>query len=271
MIISPPPRFIGRKNELQALETAYQSEHSELVVIYGRRRLGKTWLLRKFASDKKGILFFSSTERDEVQLRDFSRAVINAGAPGGDVVDTFASWKVAFEQFSRIPEKGKKLLIIDEFPYILQQNPAVASILQHTWDHVLQNSNVMIILCGSAMSFIEKEILSEKSPLYGRATRVLRVDPMPFADAQKFVPGYSPADKVATYAIAGGSPLSLSYFNDAVPLGDNVIANTLTSYAPLSELPLQTLQQECREPFNYLQILKVVALGASKPLSLIHI
>ena len=92
MIISPPPRFIGRKNELQALETAYQSEHSELVVIYGRRRLGKTWLLRKFASDKKGILFFSSTERDEVQLRDFSRAVINAGAPGGDVVDTFDSW-----------------------------------------------------------------------------------------------------------------------------------------------------------------------------------
>lgn len=265
MIISPPLRFIGRKNELQALETAYQSEHSELVVIYGRRRLGKTWLLRKFASDKKGILFFSSTERDEVQLRDFSRAVINAGAPGGDVVDTFASWKVAFEQFSRIPEKGKKLLIIDEFPYILQQNPALASILQHTWDHVLQNSNVMIILCGSAVSFIEKEILAEKSPLFGRATRVLRVDPMPFADAQKFVHGYSPADKVATYAIAGGSPLSLSYFNDAVPLGDNVIANTLTSYAPLSELPLQTLQQECREPFNYLQILKVVALGASKP------
>ena len=214
--------FIGRKEELAFLEERYQQEGSQLVVLYGRRRVGKTETLRQFCRDKEHVFFSCTESPDEQQLTSFSVRILQKGIPAASYIQRFSDWEKALGSITELPGKGKKLLIIDEFPYMVKGNRSIPSILQNLWDSRLKDENVMIILCGSAMSFIEKEILAEKNPLYGRTTGILKMREMDFYDAVQFVPNYSPEDKIAVYAILGGIPHYLKQFDDRMTLGENV-------------------------------------------------
>ena len=151
--------FIGRDKELRTLQTAYESDRSELVVVYGRRRIGKTALMTQFCKDKAGVYFAAKRQDDAGQRQDFNETMKRAGAPVSRMLETLPNWEAGFRQLAALPGSGRKVMVLDEFPYMAEGNPTLPSLLQHLWDHELQSADVMIVLCGSALSFMEKEVV----------------------------------------------------------------------------------------------------------------
>ena len=253
--------FIGRESELQFLNDAYESDKAEFIVLYGRRRVGKTELLNEFCKDKDAIFYTCREYTDTVQLKSFTEKVKTYNIPALDFVDSFSSWEHAFSSVMMLPTDKKKLLIIDEFPYACKANESIPSVLQVLWDEKLRHENAMIVLCGSAMSFIERDLLSEKNPLYGRTTGIYKLKPLPFCDAQKFFPDYSTEDKIIAYAILGGIPHYLKQFNKNLSLEDNVKKNVLRRGCTLYNEVEFLIKQELREPAVYNTIIEAIALG----------
>ena len=256
--------FIGRKDELNFLEEKYQSNSGELIVIYGRRRVGKTETIKRFCEGKKHVFYTCVECPDEQQLKGISNRLLKTDMPAANYIKSFSDWEQAFSSITEIPGNEKKILVIDEFPYMVRVNHSIPSILQKLWDEELKNQNVMIILCGSAMSFIEKEILAEKNPLYGRATGILKMKEMDFYDAVQFVPNYTAEEKIITYAILGGIPHYLKQFDDSKPLQDNIQKNILTRGSILYSEVDFLLRQELRETGIYNVIIEAIALGNTK-------
>ena len=238
--------FIGRQAELQFLEEKYNTGGGQLIVIYGRRRIGKTETLRRFCEGKEHVFFTCTETPDELQLTAFSERVLQSGFPAAQYFKRFTDWEAAFGSVAELKETGKKLLVIDEFPYMVRGNASIPSLLQRKWDEKLKNENVMIILCGSSMSFIEKEILAEKNPLYGRTTGILKINDMTFYEAIQFVPEYSTFDKIATYAVLGGVPHYLKQFDDKMELQENICKNILTRGSILYNEVEFLMRQELR-------------------------
>lgn len=257
--------FIGREAELQFLNDKYEENKGQLIVLYGRRRVGKTETLREFCKGKPHIFYSCTQTTDRVQLAKFSKQLLKEDIPAKQYVTEFADWEKAFRAILDLPYGDKKkLVIIDEFPYMCRGNKSIPSILQNLWDAEFKNSNVMLILCGSAMSFIEKELLAEKNPLYGRATGIYKMKEMGFYDAIKFFPDYSPKDKVLTYSVLGGIPHYLNQWNPKLSVGENIKRNILTKGCILYSEVDFLLHQELRETPIYNSIIEAVALGNTK-------
>ena len=224
-IMTSDNMFIGRKQELQFLENKYNTKGGQLVVLYGRRRVGKTETLREFCKGKPHIFYSCREVSDKLQLCSFSQKLLRENIPAASCIKEFSDWELSLKSISELPYgDSKKLLIIDEFPYMCKGNTSIPSILQNLWDEYFKDENVMIVLCGSAMSFIEKELLAEKNPLYGRATGIYKMESMGFYDAAKFFPHYSERDKIIAYAVLGGIPHYLKQFDPDIPLVDKITA-----------------------------------------------
>lgn len=257
--------FIGREVELNFLNNKYESNNGELIVVYGRRRIGKTETLREFCKDKPHIFYSCIQATDEVQLRSFSSRLFKEEVPAKKYISSFDNWESAFKAILDLPYgEKKKLIVIDEFPYMCRANSSIPSILQNLWDTEFSKSNVMIILCGSSMSFIEKDLLAEKNPLYGRATGIYKMKEMVFYDAVKFFPNYSAYDKVLTYAILGGIPHYLKQWDPKLNIEDNIKKNILTKGSVLYSEVEFLLHQELRETPIYNSIIEAVAMGNTK-------
>lgn len=174
--------FIGRKQELSFLESRYSQSSGELIIVYGRRRIGKTETLLQFCKDKNAVFFPCTECADATQLQRFSQTLMQKAVPGSGFILNFSDWESAFRTFvhTSSSDQKKRILVLDEFPYMVKGNPEIPSILQNLWDHEFKNQNIMVILCGSSISFIEKELLGQKNPLYGRATGIYKMEPMIF-------------------------------------------------------------------------------------------
>lgn len=257
--------FIGRETELKFLEDKYHEKKAQLIVLYGRRRVGKTETLREFCKGKPHIFFSCTQSTDKVQLAKFSKQVLRENIPAKQYISEFADWEKAFRALLELPYGDKKkLVVIDEFPYMCKGNRSVPSILQNLWDTVFKESSVMLILCGSAMSFIEKELLAEKNPLYGRATGIYKMKKMGFYDAARFFPNYSEEEKILAYAVLGGIPHYLNQFSPDLSVAENIKRNILTKGAVLYSEVDFLLHQELRETPIYNSIIEAVALGNTK-------
>ena len=257
--------FIGREAELKFLQDKFDNENGQLVVLYGRRRVGKTETLREFCKGKQHVFYSCTQSTDKVQLSQFSKHILKEDIPAKQYISEFADWESAFRSVLDFPfGDQKKLLIIDEFPYMCKGNKSIPSVLQNLWDAELKDKNVMIVLCGSAMSFIEKELLAEKNPLYGRATGIYKMTEMGFYDAVKFFPNYSDKDKVLAYSILGGIPHYLRQFSSKLSLAENIKRNILTKGSVLYSEVDFLLHQELRETPIYNSIIEAVALGNTK-------
>lgn len=257
--------FIGRESELLFLEDRYNNSVGQLIVLYGRRRVGKTETLRQFCKDKPNLFFSCRECTDKLQLKNFSEKLLRENIPAASYISEFSDWEKAFRSIPELPYGDKKkLVIIDEFPYMCKSNTSIPSILQNLWDEILKDANVMIILCGSAMNFIEKELLTEKNPLYGRATGIYKMTEMGFYDAVRFFPNYSPHDKVLAYSVLGGIPHYLKQFDDSLTLCENIKKNILTKGCTLYSEVEFLLKQELRETPVYNSIIEAVALGNTK-------
>lgn len=243
--------FIGRSDELKFLEERADAKGGQLVVLYGRRRIGKTELLRKFCEGRNHFFYSCTESTNAAQLASFSERLLRENIPASRYLSRFSDWRQAFESIAELPGEEKKIAVIDEFPYMVKGDHSIPSILQNLWDERLRNENIMLILCGSAMSFIEKKILAEKNPLYGRATGILKIKEIDFFDASLFLPRFSHEDKVAAYSVLGGVPHHLKQFDDGLPIGENIVRSIFRRGSALYSEVDFLLRQELRETAVY--------------------
>lgn len=255
--------FVGRQRELQMLEKLYDSKKFEFVVIYGRRRVGKTALINRFIENKPAI-YCMGVENSSVQnLENLSRAII-AQKTGAMPETTFDSFQTALEAVFKLSKAKRIVLAIDEYPYIAKSAKSFASTLQMLIDKYKDSSKLKLILCGSSMSYMENEVLSYKAPLYGRRTAQIQLSPFSFAESCKILEQFNNEEKAVAYGIMGGTPQYLLQLDTAQSIEQNIKDTFLNPNSFIFEEPLNLLKQEVREPAIYSAIVTAIACGASK-------
>lgn len=255
-------KFLGREKEILGLEKEYARDGG-FVVIYGRRRIGKTTLIKQFIKSKTAFYFLATKEVESQSMKRFAGVI--ARTTGNSVMQkaAFSDWLDLFQAVADYKPNEKKVLVIDEFPYLVKVNDSFPSILQNAWDEILKDSNVMLILCGSLISMMKKHALSYESPLYGRRTAQMRIAPLPFTtvyENQKL----SFEEAAEQYSITGGVPKYMEFFSDGQPLYEQIKENVLSKNGFLYEEPNFLLTDEVQVPTNYFSIIKVIADGNHK-------
>lgn len=257
-------RFIDREQEMDTLQNEYNREGSALVVMYGRRRVGKTTLISEFIKDKHA-LFFLASEESETQNRtvfkekaaDFINSDLLRNA---DV----KSWDVVFKAIMDAPHPSKPVIVLDEFQYLGKSNPAFPSIFQRIWEELLKKRSVMVILCGSLISMMESQTLDYSSPLYGRRTAQIRLKQIPFSYYHEFFPEKSRRELIEMYAVTGGVPKYIELFSESKDIYSAIQKCVLNRSGYLYDEPHFLLQQEVSEIGSYFSIIKAIAAGNSK-------
>lgn len=255
--------FIGREREVAALDRLYESNKFEFAVIYGRRRVGKTALINHFIDNKEAIYFMGVESNEKQNLENFSKSIIEYSS-GIEAETSFLSFQAALEYVFKLAEKKRFILAIDEYPYVARSSKSLASTLQLLIDKYKDTSQLMLILCGSSMSYMEDEVLAYKSPLYGRRTAQMKIFPFSFDEACRYLKNYSDEDKALAYGIVGGTPQYLLQMDDRLSIEDNIKNTYLNPISFLYEEPTNLLKQEVREPAIYTAIITAIAVGASR-------
>lgn len=254
--------MIGRVQEMNQLERMYTSARFEFMVMYGRRRIGKTTILQEFSKTHKTIFFSAQEKNDALNLQDFSRLVQEYF--DGNFISNFANWEDALNYLGRKSQDQKIVLIVDEFPFLAETNPSIKSILQHKIDHDWKDRNLFLILCGSSVSFMLNDVMGYKSPLYGRSTGSMEVQPFDYLESAAFFPNYSEEEKLIAYGMLGGVPRYLNAFDPGRSLRGNLISEILAEGTFLNDEPQTMLRMELREPAVYNSILEAVANGCNR-------
>ena len=257
-------RFINRERELGALEEQYNADGSSLVVLYGRRRVGKTALINEFFKDKKAMYFLANEENEIISMKNFTEVL--SDYTGQDYLKnaSFENWKDLFEIFLKHEHGSKKILVIDELPYMVNTNPAFPSILQWVWDTWFVNQNVMLILCGSLIHMMEKHALSYDSPLYGRRTGQIKLKQIDFMHYHHFYENMPYRNLVEHYAVTGGVPKYIELFDKDKDLFHEIDRLMLKPEGVLFEEPEFLLRREVEEIGSYFSIIKSIAAGNHK-------
>lgn len=255
--------FVGRERELQILENLYQKGAFEFVVVYGRRRVGKTTLLNEFIKEKRAVFYSCLDSNEKQNLELFSNAVITA-VTGAEARFSFQSYQDAMDYVLEQSVKERLVLVIDEYPYLANCYPGISSLLAAMIDHKFLQSKLMLILCGSSLSFMENQVLGYQSPLYGRRTAQMKILPFQFAECIKYYQNFDKQDLALAYGVSGGIPLYMSKINDSKSMKDNIINNFFEISSYLYEEPENLIKQECREPMQYNAIIRSIATGSSK-------
>ena len=258
--------FINRDQELDALEQMYRTSRAEFFVLYGRRRVGKTELLLQFCKDKPSIYFLASQLREQAQLQHLTEVARH-------ILDdpllqnlTFNDWESALIYFAQKAREKRLVLVLDEFQYLCEDKAALPSLIQRFWDLHGKNSNLFLILCGSQVSFMEREVLAERSPLYGRRTGQLQLTPLSYRDSGRFFPEYSAKEKIIVYGILGGIPAYLNRFafRASQNMEQHIKQELLTPQGYLFDEVNFLLRLELRDPRTYASLWQAIANGATR-------
>lgn len=257
-------QFIDREEELETLQKEYTRTGSSLVILYGRRRVGKTTLISEFIKDKNA-LFFLASEESEVQNRNMFRNKV------ADFIDSdllrnaeIKNWDILFKAIMDTPFSDKPVIVLDEFQYLGKANSAFPSIFQRIWEEILKNNSVMVILCGSLISMMESQTLSYNSPLYGRRTAQIRLKQIPFKYYEKFFPEKDKKELIEMYAVTGGIPKYIELFSENKDLYDAIQNCVLNRSGYLYDEPHFLLQQEVSDVGSYFSIIRAIAAGNRK-------
>lgn len=258
------PMFIGRQKELSVLESAHTKNQSGFVPIYGRRRVGKSELILKFLSDKHGIYYLGKTAPAALQIREFLQEA--ARALDEPLLSSLAlnNWSEVFTAITdKCRTKSKFIIALDEFQWMVGSSPELPSVIQEFWDRYWKKAgNIILILCGSYIGFMEREVLGRKSPLFGRRTAQIFLQPFSFLEAAEFHPRWSHMNQAMAYFICGGIPLYLQFFNQAHSIEKNIQETLLNEFAPMFREPEFLLREELRGVENYFAVLMAIAGGS---------
>lgn len=259
-----PTPFLGRARDLAYLQELHDSNKPELFVLYGRRRVGKTELLQQFCADRRAVYFLAAQVRDRDNLRSFRTTIAEAlGDPLAGSVE-FPDWVSALGFLAERAGDRRLVVVLDEFPYLCEANKSLPSQVQKFWDTRGKKSSLLLVLCGSQVSFMEREVLAERSPLFGRRTGQRRLEPIPPLETLAFFPRWKLEQRVIAYSILGGMPAYLRRFDDAMTLEQNLLAEVLRPEGYLFEEVQFLLRHELTNPATYNSLLAAIARGATR-------
>jgi AAA+ ATPase superfamily predicted ATPase len=260
-------KFVGRKHELAELNRILTQRAAQFILVYGRRRVGKTTLLLHWAEQSgRPYIYWVASRDTPAQVRlGFTRAVWRWAHPEGQAVPRFDNWEDAFEAAAQLIGDQPVILILDEFSYAAESDPSLASHLQAAWDHWFKDRNIAIVLSGSHIGMMV-DLMGYQAPLYGRFTAQLPVDPLPFSALNDFLPRYTTAERVAVYAVTGGVPAYLERFTDTRSLTENLRDLFLQRTSIFRTEPFFLIGDVIRrETRNYEAVLKSIAAGNKTP------
>lgn len=256
--------FVGRERELKKLNELYNGNNFECVIIYGRRRVGKTTLIQEFIKDKKAVYFLSLETSERMNLDNFSKGILSITMENVKSSPRFANFTDAVETVGDLAADERIVLVIDEYPYLANSVQGISSIIQAQIDMKLKHTKLFLILCGSSMSFMENQVLGYQSPLYGRRTAQFRIEPFSYFESMRFHQNYNAYDNAVVYGITGGIPQYLAQIDDKKTLKENITDNFFEPSSYLYEEPSNLLKQELREPQTYNEIITAIATGSSR-------
>jgi AAA+ ATPase superfamily predicted ATPase len=262
--------FLNRANELTDLETRYGSRRAEFIVLWGRRRVGKTSLVWAFCQGKPHVFHFSERASADYLLREFSHALQAAAEPGTTIAPdfTYPDWYTAFRQMAGLATDDRFIVVMDEFPYLAESAPGASTALQKAWDLHLSTSRLFLVLTGSTLSVMTHHVLDASAPLYGRHTWALQLKPLLIYDLPAFLPAYTPTQLVETYAVVGGMPGHVQQFDDRRSVLDNVARQIISVGGALFGTARLTVFEELADPGLNFKVLEVIAGGAHKPVDI---
>lgn len=261
-------KFIGRQEELKVFDRLWQSEHAELIILYGRRRVGKTRLLTHWINqhqrERPGMYWMAEPTSAVDQLRSFSQALANYADPEepAPLDFTYANWEQAFRQVSLLAKEQRMALFIDEITYLIDINPDIVGVLQKVWDHRLKDSNLLLAFSGSQRGIMEKNLLNYRAPLYGRATSTLKLQSLSFGVTSSYFPNYTATERVSLYAIWGGIPAYWERIDPNKSVLENLQEQLLPSNAWMLDEPRLLLLDFLTDMSNYVGIMRAMAYGA---------
>lgn len=253
--------FLNRQRELAWLEERHASDQAEFLVLTGRRRVGKTALLAEFAKDKPGIYFLAYLDSPEALLRNLSAAVWEQEHGSGAAPGSYGSWLGLLQAVGRVAAKKRFLLVLDEYPYLASADGHLASVMQKVWDEELQRTQLFLVLCGSYLSVMERDILNRDAPLYGRRTAQWLLRPLTPQQSGDFFPAATPVQLIELYAVTGGMPAYLAQFHMDRSLWVNLSQTAFDPTHILYNDGLTLLRDELRDPRQYAAILRAIASG----------
>ncbi|MDR1643824.1 MAG: ATP-binding protein [Clostridiales bacterium] len=253
--------FVNRKAELKKLNELHASGKYECVIIYGRKRVGKTALIKEFIKDKRAVYF--TARADSWNLEHFSHA-INAVIAPSEQKSTFEDWNLAFEALDSCSRDERLVVVIDEYPNLAEACKPIASVLPSQIDQRLKKGKIFLIFCGSNMSFMEDHVLGYASPLYGRNTAQFRIRPFSFFEAMPFLAQYNKEDRALLYGAIGGMPGYLARIDKGKTAMDNLKEMFFKTSGFFFDEPENFLNLEFRRPAAYNDVIGAIAVGASK-------
>jgi AAA+ ATPase superfamily predicted ATPase len=260
-------KFVGRQRELAELDEILAQGGAQFVLVYGRRRAGKTTLILRWAQQTgRPVIYWVATRSTPAQLRQgLIRAVWAWAHPGSQAAPYFDNWEAVFETTADTIGDRPVILIMDEFSYAADSDPSLPSHLQAAWDHLFKERNASLVLAGSHIGMMV-DLISYHAPLYGRFTAQLPVDPLPFPALSEFLPGYSAAERVSVYAVTGGIPAYLERFDAAQGLGANIKRLFMRRTGMFRSEPFVLIGDVIRrETQTYESVLKAIAGGGRTP------
>ncbi|MUV85162.1 helix-turn-helix domain-containing protein [Natronomonas sp. CBA1123] len=252
-------RFVDRETELEQLTGCYESETADFVVLYGRRRLGKSELVRQSITDRDDAIYYQAVESTaENQLEQF----VDAATSQFPALETVRrDWETLLEALGG----QDAIVIIDEFPFLIEEDESLPSRIQRVWDTALQETGMTLVLVGSSISVMEDKVLSGSAPLYGRRTATIDLKPLSVANARQFFPAYDSETAITAWSIYGGTPYYLQTIDPDEPLESNVQETILSEQGLLYSEPEFLLRIELRQPNTYFSILRALAHGRRTP------
>ena len=257
-------QFYCRENELKKLNKRYDGDGFECIIIYGRRRVGKTALINEFCKGKPTVFFSALNTTGKENLEALSKAIMSFERPDMESVPEFKSYDAALDELTALSKEKRMVFVIDEYPYLAKAKPAISAMLQHIIDHKWAESRMYLILCGSSMSFMERQVLGKESPLYGRRTGQFKIESLDYKETAVFHPYLSAEDNSLIYGITGGVPHYINKLDVRDSVDEALLDNLFDRSSYLYEEPANLLKQELREPAIYNAIIKAIAEGASR-------
>ena len=258
---SKPTTLIDRDREWEALTRIWETPRPELVTVLGRRRVGKSYLLGRFLEQHRGVYYQATRLTETEQLRAFSHAIsrtLGETKLGGEFA--FDSWTALFDFLARQAEGERLLVVLDEFPYLVEASPALPSLVQAAWDHQLAGTKIKLVLSGSYVSAM-KRLADADQPLFGRRTATLPIAPFSYADTAQFFPRYTPHDRALAYGIFGGLPGDLALLDPTVSLAENVQTHLISPTGRLHDEATHVLDAFLSDAAVHYSILDAIADG----------
>lgn len=256
--------FYCREEELHTMNRRYEKGRFECVVIYGRRRVGKTALINEFCKGKPTIYFSALNASSPENLEALSKAIYTCQNPGSTSAPTYQSYADALDAVTEMAKGNRLVFVIDEYPYLAKAEKSISSRLQHMIDHQWQDSKLYLILCGSSMSFMEYQVLGYESPLYGRRTAQFKIQALTYREITVFHPKLKATEQALLYGVTGGIPHYINKLDVENDLDEALLENLFSTSSYLFEEPENLLKQELREPAIYNSVISAIAGGASR-------